>query len=131
MNELPASSTALSYFWCRGSCNIVVDIRAISRSVVWLVRLGPSFKYPSPPHRRVKWFMTIMQGWINISKEVPYMANDNAAYFILRYSSMYNKAESHQHPRKIRSSENQKTQETESGLWISAAPYIHQAGGKG
>jgi hypothetical protein len=62
-------------------------------------------KQTPPPVRRVKGARAVVQGRVNVRKEIPNMSNNDTHDLILRNSAVQYKTETHQNPGQIRRSE--------------------------
>lgn len=60
-----------------------------------------------------------MHGWIDISEEVPDMANNHAHDLILWNCPVHNKTEAHQHPWKVRCGKDKQAEKAQPGIWVA------------
>lgn len=67
-----------------------------------------------------------MEGRVNISEEIPDVADDNTHDFVLGHSAMKNQAEAHQEPREVWRGKDEKSKETQPGVRVPTRPNVHK-----
>lgn len=67
-----------------------------------------------------------MQRWVYVVEEVPNVANDNTHDLVPGNRAVHKQAEGHQHPRQVRSREDEQAQEAQSGVGVTARPDVNE-----
>ncbi len=89
-----------------------------------------AFEQSAPPHGRVEGAGAVVQGRIDVRKEVPDVADHHPHDLVPGHRPMENQAEPHEHPRKVRGVEDEKAEEAEPRVWVPAGPNVDQCGGE-
>lgn len=71
-----------------------------------------------------------MQWWVYVVEEVPNVANDDTHYLVPGDRAVHKQAEGHQHPRQVRSCEDEQAEEAQSGVGVAARPDVNEGRGE-
>lgn len=127
--------------------------------VVYRTRIGifgrPALEDSSPPHWRIEGSVIIVKGRIDVIEEIPNytgsssqlwgsfqtaqrrevtqrtMSNNNTAYLIFWHMPMQHETKRHQDPWQVWGRKYKQSQKAQSGLRITARPYIYKTAAKG
>lgn len=116
---------------------------------------GSTLEDPAPPLGGVEGSLVVVEGGIDVAEEIPYceggflvrgreeygvcvgrrggrtMTDDDATDLVFRYRAMQHQTKRHQNPGEIGRSEDEETEEAQSGFGVAARPDVDEAAAEG